>query len=85
MQGVGLMQLTWYQLQDEADRQGGCWRIRPNLRVGFRHLRSLIDAHGLQDGIARYNGSGPDAQAYARAVLARRDTWRKRLGIKTHH
>jgi hypothetical protein len=85
MQGVGLMQLTWYQLQDEADRLGGCWRIRPPLRVAFLHLRSLINANGLQDGIARYNGSGRETQAYARAVLARRDTWRKRLGIKTHH
>jgi hypothetical protein len=82
MQGVGLMQLTWYQLQDEADRQGGCWKIRPNLRVGFRHLRSLIDAHGMVAGIAAYNGSGSGADEYARMVLLRRKAWRHRLGIK---
>ena len=26
MQGVGPCQLTWWELQDEADREGGCWK-----------------------------------------------------------
>ena len=26
MQGVGPTQLTWWEFQDEADREGGCWK-----------------------------------------------------------
>src|SRR4051812_46366339 len=34
MQGVGPMQLTYYTYQDLADRYGGCWKVRYNIRVG---------------------------------------------------
>jgi hypothetical protein len=37
MQGVGPCQLTWWEFQDQADAQGGCWRPRYNMRVGFLH------------------------------------------------
>jgi hypothetical protein len=83
MQGVGPAQLTWWQIQDEADREGGCWKIRPNLRVGFRHLHTLIAAHGYADGIAAYNGDGRAAAAYSASVRARRDRWRQIL--HPHH
>lgn len=79
MQGVGPLQLTWWELQDEADRIGGCWIPRNNLHVGFRHLKELIDTHGERDGIRRYNGSGPAAEAYARSVLARKAKWHARF------
>ena len=46
MQGVGPCQLTWWELQDEADREGGCWKPDVNMRVGFRRLATLINAHG---------------------------------------
>ena len=42
MQGVGPTQLTWWEFQDEADREGGCWKPAVNMRVGFRHLAELI-------------------------------------------
>jgi len=79
MQGVGPMQLTWWETQDRADALGGCWRSRINIRTGFITLAALIHAHGEREGIARYNGSGPRAQEYARSVLAKRARWRKRL------
>lgn len=78
MQGVGLTQLTWWEFQDAADRMGGCWNPRIQLRYGFRKLRGLIKAHG-SDGIRRYNGSGPAAQAYKRSVLAKKSKWHRRL------
>jgi hypothetical protein len=66
MQGVGPMQLTWYTLQDRADRLGGCWHPYVNMLVGFRHLASLHRAEGSWHGAARaYNGSGPAADRYA--------------------
>lgn len=68
--GVGGCQLTSAGLQDEADAIGGCWRIRCNYAVGFRYLAQHIRDYGLREGIARYNGSGPLAEAYADRVLA---------------
>lgn len=79
MQGVGLTQLTYYTLQDEADRHGGCWQYRANILVGCQHLKALIGAHGEAAGCAAYNGSGPAAQAYSRSLRAKRDRWRRRL------
>ncbi len=35
MQGVGPCQLTWWEFQDMADREGGCWKPDANMRVGF--------------------------------------------------
>jgi hypothetical protein len=57
MQGVGPCQLTWWEFQDAADREGGCWRPEVNMRVGFRHLVALINQHGEADGARRYNGT----------------------------
>jgi hypothetical protein len=75
MQGVGPMQLTWYAIQDLADREGGCWRPRPNIRVGLRQLAANIRAHGERAGIKAYNGTGPAADRYARTVLERKAKW----------
>jgi peptidoglycan hydrolase-like protein with peptidoglycan-binding domain len=79
MQGVGPMQLTWYSLQDKADALGGCWQPKWNLRVGFEHLKGLIQSYGLWDGVRRYNGSGPAAVAYANKAMARLELWKGRL------
>ena len=79
MQGVGPCQLTWYALQDEADREGGCWRPEINIRVGFRHLAALIKTHGDADGARRYNGSGKAAEAYSADLLRRARAWEQRL------
>ena len=79
MQGVGPCQLTWWELQDEADREGGCWKPEVNMRVGFRRLAALIDAHGAADGARRYNGSGEAAVAYSKDLAARAQAWEARL------
>lgn len=78
-QGVGPMQLTYYTLQDQADKLGGCWRVRRNLRVGFSHAKSLIDQYGKFDGVKRYNGSGSKAQAYARDWVSKQYHWKAYL------
>jgi hypothetical protein len=77
MQGVGPMQLTWYAFQDQADRYGGCWVPKMNIRVGAEMLR---DEHKLTknwwSAFWRYNGS----QKYANQVEGRRKKWAKILG-----
>ena len=79
MQGVGPCQLTWWEFQDTADREGGCWRPEVNMRVGFRHLVALINQHGEADGARRYNGSGDAAEAYSRDLLAKAKIWDAKL------
>lgn len=79
MQGVGPTQLTWWELQDKADAEGGCWQPRFNMRIGFRHLKDLIRRHGEPDGIRRYNGEGAAAEAYSRDVRARARRWHEIL------
>ena len=79
MQGVGPCQLTWWEFQDTADREGGCWRPEVNMRVGFRHLVALINQHGEADGARRYNGSGDAAEAYSRDLLAKAKVWDAKL------
>jgi hypothetical protein len=79
MQGVGPTQLTWWEYQDAADREGGCWDPAVNIRVGLRVLDGNIARRGLRDGIAEYNGSGPAAQRYADEVLAKATRWHRIL------
>ena len=76
MQGVGPTQLTYWTLQDRADAQGGCWKPRINMRVGFKHLADHIARYGEADGARRYNGSGPAAVAYSKDLLAKAAQWR---------
>jgi hypothetical protein len=79
MQGVGPLQLTWWATQDAADKIGGCWVPKNNIRIGFHLLASLIKNYDTKGGVRRYNGAGPRAEAYADSVLARRDKWHRRL------
>jgi uncharacterized protein YcbK (DUF882 family) len=79
MQGAGPTQLTWWEFQDEADREGGCWKPAVNMRVGFRRLASLMRQHGEADGARRYNGSGPAAEAYSADLRAKARAWKARL------
>jgi hypothetical protein len=79
MQGVGPLQLTWWEFQDEADRRGGCWVPKHNISVAFDMLSSSIAQHGLKEGIMRYNGRGPAAERYYEQVAARTERWHKIL------
>jgi hypothetical protein len=71
MQGVGPCQLTFWSIQDAADRLGGCWKPLCNMREGFQLLAENIRRGGLEAGVAAYNGEGPAADGYAATVLAR--------------
>jgi hypothetical protein len=79
MQGCGPMQLTWYEFQDQADKLGGCWKPKINIRVGAGVVKQNIATYGRSAGIARYNGSGPAAIAYSVWVRAKAQVWRRRF------
>lgn len=76
MQGVGPMQLTWWEFQDEADAAGGCWKPYVNILVGCRLLARYRDTGASWHEVARrYNG----AEAYADQMDRRFDDWRRWL------
>lgn len=77
MQGVGPMQLTWYEFQDDADERGGCWRPTKNMRVGFELVKDYLDESDgdVVDAGKRYNGE----QSYGHEVKAKAELWRQRL------
>ena len=79
MQGVGPAQLTWWATQDAADRLGGCWRPKYNIRVAFKTLADNIHTYGKVVGIERYNGTGPAAVRYSQIVRGRADKWHRIL------
>lgn len=56
--GVGPSQLTWWTLQDEAERRGGLHLPGPNLDVGAAEFKRLLDkADGdLRAAAGEYNG-----------------------------
>ena len=75
MQGVGPCQLTWWSLQDEADKAGGCWRPEINMRIGFSPPGEPRQAARRADGARRYNGSGDAAVAYGNDLVAKARKW----------
>ena len=79
MQGVGPTQLTWYAFQDQADALGGAWKPYPNMVVGFRHLKTLINQMGKEHGAAAYNGTGPAADAYGKDFVKKQEAWHRRI------
>lgn len=78
MQGVGPMQLTWYAYQDLADRYGGAWKPRANIRVGAEILALNRKKHSWRETFKVYNGSW----SYADSVMRRVAKWRHRLAPK---
>ena len=43
---------------------------KENMQVGTEIMAQMIKQYGLRGGISHYNGSGPDAEAYAVKVTA---------------
>lgn len=81
-QGVGPCQLTSKEWQDAADARGGCWDPSANMLAAFSGLVTMVNKYGLPDGVRRYNGSGPAAEAYRDQVLTRYRAWTDRLGTQ---
>jgi hypothetical protein len=82
-QGVGPMQLTTASFQDRADALGGAWVPAHNIRIGAEVVREKIAGPGrgqLRAGLAAYNGSGPQAEAYADTMLKVIAKWQGHLG-----
>jgi len=73
-QGVGPMQLTWWEFQDEADKAGGCWDPEVNVLVGARILARHRSTGKTWHGVAlAYNGK----ESYADQMDERFRTWRR--------
>lgn len=77
MQGVGPMQLTWFEFQDGADEIGGCWKPTKNMTFGFSLIRDYLDDFNgsIVDAGEKYNGS----RDYGHEVKDKVEVWRQRL------
>lgn len=76
MQGVGPMQLTWWEFQDQADALGGCWKPYFNCLVGAQLLHEYWNQHGSWIKVGeRYNG----AYAYGVEVNKKVEKWKRLL------
>jgi tape measure domain-containing protein len=66
--GIGLMQLTSEYARSLADNANP-WDLQSNANGGVRYLIELLNQYGnTHTALARYNGSGPAAEAYAGSV-----------------
>jgi hypothetical protein len=73
MQGVGPMQLTWWEFQDRADALGGCWKPYNNMTVGAQLLHSYWNQLGSWEKVGtKYNGS----PTYGKQIAARIEKWK---------
>lgn len=73
MQGVGPMQLTWWEFQDEADRAGGCWKPYVNILTGARILKRWKTANNTWVATTYRWNSGSEYQREISKVAAK---WR---------
>lgn len=76
--GVGLTQLTWPGYIRAANRQGGAWKPKYQLRVGFDVVSHAIHTFGTTRGLSVYNAGSPDSDAgrrYAHQVSLRAHKW----------
>ena len=83
MQGVGPMQLTWWEHQDDADRSGGCHQPHANIATGALLLHELYRRWGSwARAFEAYNAGKPGTAAgaaYSARVQQRQRTWHERL------
>ena len=82
MQGVGPMQLTWYEFQDRADALGGCWDKYTNMLVGAQVLKAHYESSERKSEIGRwryaaykYNGK----QSYVDSIGPKLVEWQSLL------
>lgn len=75
-QGVGLTQLTYYTLVEEAEALGGAHLVENQLQVGFSHLKSLLENCGSRlAGLGAYNAGHCEENAYAYDLYEKISAW----------
>jgi len=78
-QGVGPMQLTQPDLQDEADRIGGCWNPMCNVLTGVNFLNKKRDTTAAQDSWLTVFNAWNDSIYAQRMVDERIPKWQSIL------
>lgn len=93
-QGVGPVQLTGRDFQDQADALGGCWLPRASTTVGFRLLAGYMRRWDLARAFRAYNGGAgtvldpvkypsPPAHIYEAKAMQKYARWLVRLGASS--
>lgn len=71
----GAVGLTQVNVKVQSDkfaqfRAINLFNPKENMVVGTQIMADMIKTYGLRGGVSHYNGSGPDAEAYAVKVMA---------------
>jgi hypothetical protein len=81
--GIGLTQLTYWSIVEEAEAWGGAHLPRYQLRRGFQLLRDNLDSFNYLNALEAYNdGNGrtnDPNNPYDQQVAEKHKAWRKRL------
>lgn len=84
MQGIGCVQLTWWEFVEEAEREGGAHLPRYQCRVGFRLLKDYVDRYPYLEALGAYNAGEQNRRSvlrtYAAELAAKHEGWKTRLG-----
>jgi hypothetical protein len=78
MQGVGPGQLTYWTIQDAADKDGGAWRPSVNIATALSILAGYVKQFGVEKGLAVYNAGEANWRAglpYSKMVQRRAKRW----------
>lgn len=81
MNGVGLTQLTWWEIVERAEAEGGAHLPEAQCRVGFRLLKHYVDAYPYLEALGAYNAGEGNRQVgidngYAGALAAKHEAWK---------
>jgi hypothetical protein len=86
MNGIGPVQLTWWEFVEKAEALGGAHIPANNCRVGFTDLVSMLDVEGFGylEALGAYNAGRSNYQlgitnGYAGAVAAKHRVWKARI------
>lgn len=85
MNGVGLTQLTWWSLVEEAEAMGGAHIPANQCRVGFRLLKRYIDDYSYLEALGAYNAGEGNRRlgidnGYAQSLANKHEAWKMVLG-----
>src|SRR5215213_6928481 len=84
MNGVGLTQLTWWELVEQAEAQGGAHLPQAQCRMGFGLLKRYLDTYPYLEALGAYRAGERKRQegidnGYAGALAAKHEAWKGRL------
>ncbi len=85
MNGIGEIQLTWWEFVEMAENLGGAHLRRPQFTVGFGLLATYLEKYPALEAYGAYNAGETNRRdvmdSYSRPMARRVKAWTERLEI----